>query len=207
MRRRAAPRAALVAGLLAIGLAGCAGPNEAVVREGAPRRPDGVALDPPLEPPPARERADASEGLVTLRTPLGAEAARAVVTRFFQVVVNEDREGLRQLLSPTAIAYNPASNARENALVFWSRRFDTLDYQLLTGGSLFSGDGVELYRADQWDRGALGDDTEPSDMIAHVRVPPLGTGRPLLGESITFQLRRVDNRFVIAKLTEEFSLP
>lgn len=166
-----------------------------------------MALDPEFEPPKPRDRASASDGLVTLRTPLGAEAARAVVTRFFQVVVNEDREGLRQLILPTAVAYNPTSNARENALVFWQRRFDTLDYQTLMGGSLFRDDAIELYRADQWDRGALGDDTEPTDVIAHVRVPPLGTGRPLLGESVTFQLRRVENRYMIAKLTEEYALP
>ncbi len=188
-------------------LSACAGSGAPPVLEGAPRKPDGVAIDPPMLAPAAREHADASDGLVTLRTPLGAEAARSVVTRFFQIVVNEDREGLRQLLAPSAIAWNPTSNARENAIAYWSRRFDSLDYQLLTLGSLFRDDSIELFRADQWVGGALGDDTDPSDIIAHVRVPPVGTGRPLLGESVTFQLKRIDNRFVIAKLTEEFSLP
>ena len=188
-------------------LSACAGSGAPPVIEGAPRKPDGIAIDPPMQTPPAREQANASDGIVTLRSPLGAEAARSVVTRFFQVIVNEDREGLRKLLAPTAIAYNPASNARENAVAYWSRRFDSLDYRLLTTGSLFREDTIELYRADQWVGGALGDETEPSDIIAHVRVPPVGTGRPLLGESVTFQLKRIDNRFVIAKLTEEFSLP
>lgn len=175
------------------------------VVDGAPRRPDGIALDPPLVFPSARERASATDGVVTLKTPLGAEAARNVVVRFFTSVVNEDREGLRQIFSPTAVFYNPTSSARENAFLFWSRRFDTFDYQMLTGGSLFREDSIELYRADQWDSSAV-DDSDPSDIIAHVRVPPAGTGRPLLGESVTFQLKRVENRFVIQKLTEDFSL-
>jgi len=195
------------ASVAALVLTGCAGANTSAVHEGDLRKPDGIAIDPPMQPPPARDRANASDQLVTLRTPLGAEAARNVVTRFFSVVVNEDREGLRQLLSPTAIAYNPTSNARENALTYWSRRFDALDYQLLMGGALFRDDSIELYRADQWDRGALGEDTDPTDLIAHVRVPPAGTGRPLLGETLTFQLKRMENRYVIVKLTEDFSLP
>ena len=207
LSRRIPPTMRSGSGAFAIAfvMAACGQRAPAIV-EGAPRKPDGVALDPPLTLPAPRERAQATDGIVSLKTPLGTEAARSVVVRFFTSVVNEDREGLRQLVAPTAIFYNPSSNARENALVYWSRRFDTLDYQLLTGGSLFREDSIELYRADQWDASALSDDSDPSDIIARVRVPPAGTGRPLLGESVTFQLRRVENRFVIQKLTEDFSL-
>src|SRR5690242_7376559 len=72
-------------------LLACAGPQRAVVPEGAPRRPDGVAIDPITAYPMTMPDANASDGIVALETPLSPEAARAVVMHFWSAVVSEDR--------------------------------------------------------------------------------------------------------------------
>src|SRR5262245_53462239 len=91
---------------LALTLAGCAGrgaegPGD-VDKER--RRPDGVAIDPISAPPPARERAETSDGLVTLRAPLGVDRAVSTVEELFRRIVLEDGEGLERLLAPDALA-------------------------------------------------------------------------------------------------------
>jgi len=195
----------LLGALLFVGA--CAGPNRAVVPEGAPRRPDGVAIDPITAYPATMPDANASDGIVALETPLSPEAARAVVMHFWSAVASEDRVSFQSLFAGHAKSFNPTTGVEEEAVPFWNKRFDALEYQQLAGTAMPREDSIELYRSDQWDKGPLGDDSRKSDVIAVVHVPQISTGRPLTGESITFQLRRSRDHYQIARLTEDFTFP
>src|SRR5262245_4352923 len=95
-RKRFAERIAPLAAAL---LSACSAAGPPVFARGPddpdpPRHPDGVAIDPVTAPPPARHRARADDGLVTLRTPLGIDVAVATVEQLFRKIVREDAEGL-----------------------------------------------------------------------------------------------------------------
>lgn len=175
--------------------------------EGAPRRPDGVAIDPPTVYPVAAPDAHASDGVAVLETPLGSGVARGVVLRFWAAMIVEDRVSFQSLFSGRAASYNPATGAVEEAVPYWNRRFDALDYQLLGQVPAPREDSIDLYRFDQWNRGGALDDSKKSDVIAVLHVPQVASGRPLTGETITFQLRRSHDHYQIARLTEEYAFP
>jgi hypothetical protein len=210
-RRSRTPRGfephAVILFLVMVWSSACAPAAPAVVPEGAPRRPDGVAIDLPTAPPRTVAEAHASDGIVALETPLSTEAARSVVMRFFGAMVTEDRVTFQSLFAARAKSYNPSTSVEDDALSFWNRRFDALEYQQLAGGPMLREDGIELFRIDQWQRGSVGDDTQPTDVIAYFRCPATTTGRPLTGESISLQLRRFGDHYQIIRITEDFTFP
>src|SRR5262245_51630414 len=93
--------------LWALALAGCSGAGgfaTASEIDAARRRPDGVAIDPTSSPPAARDQAEASLGLLTLRTPLGIDRAIVTVNELFRKIVLEDSEGIEALFTRDALA-------------------------------------------------------------------------------------------------------
>src|SRR5882672_8180678 len=71
------------------------------------RKPDGVAVDPAMEMPPAEESGASDDGLIALRPPLGNEIARRLLASFFRAVVDEDLGALSELLMADATAAPP----------------------------------------------------------------------------------------------------
>lgn len=203
---RSKPTAIAVSASLALG---CASAPRQVVQDDAPRRPDGVAIDLPSAPPSATAEAAAGDGVVALVTPLGTDVARAVVERFFNAIVAEDRATLGDLLAGTARSFNPTTGEEVDANYFWNRRFDTFDYTPLATQSVFRRDAVEVFRIDQWNRATqsagLGTVYAASDVVARVRLPTVTSSKPILGDSIALQLRRVGSTYQIVRLTEDFS--
>ncbi len=194
--------------IAAVVVTACAGEQRVVVPEGARRRPDGVAIDPPTVYPLPSPAAQAADAVVVLEeTPLGADVARGLVLKFWSATIAEDRVSFQSLLIGHATSYNPGTGVVEEAMPFWNRRFDALEYQLLGQAPPPREDSIEIARADQWDRGGLTDDTRPSDVVAVLHVPRVTTGRPLTGDTITFQLRRSRDHYQIVRLTEEFAFP
>lgn len=210
---------------LALVCAGCS-PSLAVDADGPERRrPDGVAVDPVEYPPDAADRADSSDGVVALRTPLGADAARETTKSFFNAVTREDLEAVRASMSTDATAINPSTRARENAFYFYSRRFQRLDYFWLTNVAFFQDDRVELFRAEEaaslWadlvgptatpagtTAASMNDKLEPSDVVVRVPIslPRVGSAA-LMADEMTLLLRRSGGRYVIHRLVEDFTLP
>lgn len=160
------------------------------------RYPDAVAIDRPTTLPAPRERDHTREGLVVLRPGLGADAARAAIQRFFSVISSEDPNLLRQILVQGATSENPNTNARDDAYLFWVRRFSRLDYQLLTSAAQPS---IEVDVAESSDETGL--------EIARVSPPRSVFGQPLFGENMTFFLRRSGNQYLIERIVEEFVIP
>ena len=180
------------------------------------RRPDGVAIDPISAPPPARDRASVADGLVTLRTPLGADRALATVEELFRKVVLEDGEGLEAALHARRRRRHRRAAERPgqtpSALLFWQGRFRKLDYTKLAGEPLYREAELQIFRADDALDAlphaavrpeALGD----NDVV--VRVPILTTrigAERLFGDEIVLWMRRDGDRYRIYRVLEDFQL-
>ncbi len=175
-----------------------------------------MAIDPISAPPPARDRASVADGLVTLRTPLGADRALATVEELFRKIILEDGEGLEPLFTRDAVAVTgqpPAGPGQTpSALLFWQGRFRKLDYTKLAGEPLYREAEVQIFRAgDSPDAvphpavrlEALGD----NDVV--IRVPILTTrigAERLFGDEIVLWMRRDGERYRIYRALEDFQL-
>ncbi len=216
-------------------LAGCAGAPTEVARSDR-RHPDGVAIDPIAATPEPLEVADASSGVVSLTTPLGSDAARATVRTFFEAVSREDLEALRGTLSSDATSINPATRVRDRVEYAFTRRFQRFEYFSLASVPFWQDDAMEVLRASEaralWSDtlgpGALGpgapgpvggggaqlaspssgDALDSGDVVVRLAVSaPRSGGTPLLGDTMTFLLRRSAGRYVVHRIVEEFALP
>ena len=204
-----------LAALLAVAAlsAGCFGGVRATseLPEG-PRHPDGVAVDPKATEPPPRFSAEARDGLVTLRTPLGTDRALATVEAFFHRIVAKERDELPQLLTRDAIVMNPSGGGTINALNWWSQRLAKLDYPKLAAEPVFRASEAEIVRGE----GALEAASSPAmraeplaedDVV--IRAPLLAThigADRLFGDEIIFWLRRDGDRYKIYRMLEDFQL-
>jgi ketosteroid isomerase-like protein len=226
---RRAARLGLALGLAASGAAGCSGSGAEAFRTAAAlpsagRRPDAVAVDLPTEPPATRERAEAADGAVTLRTPLGVEAARATVRTFFRAIAQEDLNALGAVLSPQAMVQDLSGGAAgvagpgrtREAINFWGQRFRQHEYGLLASQVIYRDADVETYRAGEADAlpnavrqaasTALGTLAE-GDLVLRVPVVTHSIGSErLLGTELCFWLRRSGDHYLIIHLAEPFPL-
>ena len=213
---RAAFAALLTAGLACLSCGGAEGLGP-MDGDKIRRRPDGVAIDPISAPPPARDRASVADGLVTLRTPLGADRALATVEELFRKVILEDGEGLEPLFTRDAVAVTGAPpsggpSQTPSALLFWQGRFRKLDYTTLAGEPLYREAEIQIFRADDTPDAlphpavrpeALGE----NDVV--VRVPILTTrigAERLFGDEIVLWMRRDGERYRIYRALEDFQL-
>lgn len=183
----------------------------------APRRPDGVAIDPASATFGPRERAGSDEGVVTLRSPLGVDLAAALIGDFFSRVVVEDDDGLEALFTRDAIAITGAGSGGMGqtpaALLWWEQRFRRLDYGKMAGEVVFRESELEVYRAEDVleappHRAIRTEALNDNDVI--IRAPIVtarsGTER-LFGDEIVFWLRRDGDGYKIFRLMEEFQVP
>lgn len=191
-------------------------PTASALDDDAPRRPDGVAIDPESQPPDAEDVGHVDDGLVTLRAPLGVDAARDTVSELFRHVVNEDPAGIETLFTANAVAITTKGSRHQRtptAALWWSQRFDRLDYGLLGGEPAFREREIQFFRGEDVLAGARGapaerDGVERSDVVVRVPILKVRVGAiRLLGDEMVLFLRRVDNRYKIYRMVEEFSLP
>jgi hypothetical protein len=180
------------------------------------RAPDGVAIDPVSAPPVARDRADASQGLVTLRAPLGIEVATEAVMELFRRVVREDREAIPALFTSDALVTTPSTQhaPTSRAVDSWSMRFNKLDYTKLAGEPVVREAELEIFRPDDL-RQALGsapimiraDALADADVVVRVPIatPRVGQDR-LLGDEMVIWLRREGDKYKIYRIHEDFQL-
>ena len=181
------------------------------------RRPDGVAVDPSSSPPAAKDVAATTEGLVTLRTPVGLEQAFTTIQMFFQAIVAEDVDLLGAMLTRDALNTNPALASAgpvgsPSASLFWAHRFRRLDYTKLAGEVVYLENDLEVFRAGD----ELSVSPHPSvrtealgagDVVIRVPIATarIGTER-LLGDEILVWLRRTGNEYKIYRLLEDFQV-
>jgi ketosteroid isomerase-like protein len=172
----------------------------------APRRPDGVVVEPAPAMPEAAEHAEAS-GVVALREPLADEAVAGVVRAMFRAFAREDAEALAALLTSDAEPLGVRGHARGSLLDQWRTRMRNLPYDRL--GSR------DVARFDQLERWSFADldgagpverpsDMRPGDVLVRVPVAtPRVDGEQLFGDVVLVLLRREGATFKIAGESED----
>ncbi len=171
----------------------------------APRRPDGVVLEPTPARPAAADRAPAT-GIIALREPLADKDVEDVVRAYVRAFEREDVDALIQLLAQEAAPLGRAGN-RTQLIELWRTRIKNFEYQKLAG--------VEVARVAQLEKhtydtlGASGAPPRPAEMRPgdlYVRVP-IATPRigsdQLFGDVLVLLLRREDGRLKIAGQADE----
>jgi hypothetical protein len=189
-----------------------AGPGFATATDlpDAPRRPDGVVVDPRSELPPGEDRADASSGLVALKPPLPDKAARSVIAAFFRAITSENLDALADLLTADANAPSRIRGGSTSMVDHWRARIRHFHYRSLAGDVLYQDADLEFYRFD--DLESPGRPSRPPEMTKSdlmVRVPMLivRAGDRVFGDEMLFVLRREKDRFRIRQILEDFQLP
>ena len=182
--------------------------------EKARSRPDGVAVDPESPPPRARDSAEVTGALVTLRTPLGVDRAVGVVEELFRRILLEDAEGLDALFVNNAVAvtgFQPGAET-QRAVTWWASRFRKLDYTKLAGETIYRTAEFQIYRgsntADPPPHSAIHTDgMEPNDVVLAVPIltARVGVDR-LFGDEMILWLRRDGDRYRIYRMLEDFQL-
>ena len=193
---------------LALTVAGCGGGGWKTATEmpKAPRRPDGVALEPPPAMPPASDRAEA-RGVVALREPLADKDVEDVVLAYIRAFEREDDQALVQLVASDATSLGRQGSTRQQLIETWRTKMKSFEYQRLAG--------LEVARISELERhtyetlGGPGAAPRPPEMRPgdlYVRVPiatPRVGSEQLFGDTLVLLLRREDGRLKIAGQADE----
>jgi hypothetical protein len=193
---------------LTLGAGACAGSGWATATElpKAPRRPDGVALEPPAAMPSVADRAEA-HGIVALREPLADKDVEDVVRAYVRAFEREDDQALVQLLAQEAVSLGRPGSTRQQLIEIWRTKMKSFEYQRLAG--------LEVARVSQIERhtfetlGGPGSPPRPPEMRPgdlYVRVPiatPRLGSEQLFGDILVLLLRREDGRLKIAGQADE----
>ncbi|MBX3201024.1 MAG: hypothetical protein KF894_22985 [Labilithrix sp.] len=204
---RRAPRSAGVAlgSLLAVACGG-GGWESATELPKTPRRPDGVALEPPAAMPAPSDRAEA-RGVVALREPLADKDVEEVVLAYIRAFEREDDQALVQLVAEEAASLGRTGSSRQQLIELWRTKMKSFEYQRLAG--------LEVARVSQLERhtyetlGAPDTPERPAEMRPgdlYVRVPittPRVGSEQLFGDVLVLLLRREDGRLKIAGQADE----
>jgi hypothetical protein len=184
----------------------------AVELPSAPRRPDGVVVEPTVELPAPAETQSTDEAVVSLRSPSPDRAALRVVAAFLRAAVTENLEALGDLVTPDAAVPNKSSGTQP-LVDFWRARMRQLHYQVLAGELLYQEADVELYRYADLEEPLPGRPLRPpgmarADVLLRVplRVTQSATER-LFGSDLVLVLRPMRGRLRIRQAIEDFQLP
>lgn len=222
--RRAAhaPELILVVAVVASGvLAGCR--QSVALDTDGPRHPDGVSLDKAPSWPAADGEASSTDGVATLRTPLGTDAALKVLHAYVRAIVTEDASAMRALHTSDATFVSSPLGQPSRAWVgivnIWERRFARFDYGALAGSVVVRESDAQVRRLRTPEEGAPtvspGPDDEPTATPASgaevlVRAPVATSrvgGLPLLGSELILYMRRQGDTYRVSALVEDFALP
>ena len=199
---------ALVCSAACLAMAGCVGSGgleTATEMLKAPRRPDGVVLEPSPALPAASDRVSAS-GIVALREPLADKDVEDVVRAYVRGFEREDVDALVQMLAQDAAPLGRAGG-KAQLIELWRSRIKNFEYQKLAG--------VEIARIAQLEKnsyetlGASGGPSRPAEMRPgdlHVRIPiatPRVGSDQLFGDFLILLLRREEGRLKIAGQADE----
>ncbi|MEM9695321.1 MAG: hypothetical protein AAGA56_22450 [Myxococcota bacterium] len=213
-------RRLLIFALTTSGCAAGAGPNlpsevAAEENDDEPRRPDGVAIDRVSPPPSSRSTGAVVDAVLSLRTPLGMDAARTTIERFFQAVLEEDRASLSAIMSPNARAYDLNRGGRgryQGANALWSTRFRKHEFSELAQRVVYRWTEVYTYRRGHalppeltsLDQRLASPESLVLQIPIHSRTNSLG--ERLLGPAIFFWLERKGDRYQLVQFAEKVPL-
>jgi len=205
-------RASLFVLLLAASCGGGALDTALEVKE-APRKPDGVLLEPPPAVPAVEERGRAQDGVVALRQPVSDEQLAEVAREYVRVYTQSggNVSVLNQLLTDDAVLFdaNGHSTPRPNIVQFVQNKFSLhpQDYHSLQD-DIVRADNLQRWAHD--DLGPRTDPPRPPEMRAgdiYARLPLetrlSAAGDPLFHNTLVMLVRRgADHKLRIAGLME-----
>lgn len=211
-----------IAVIAAAVLAACS--ESVAIEPDAPRRPDGVSLDKAPSWPQPDSDASSTDGVATLRTPLGTDAALDVLHAYVRAIVTEDAAAMRALhTSDATFVSSPVgqpSRAWPGIVNIWERRFARFDYGALEGSVVVREADAQVRRLRSPDEGMplvspVADDEPPPPVPARgaevlVRAPVATSrvgGLPLLGSELVLYLRRQGDSYRVSAVVEDFTLP
>jgi hypothetical protein len=179
-----------------------------------PRRPGGIAVDLVSEPPTSADLAQADDGIVTLRAPLGTDVALATVRRFFEAVIAEDPVRMSEVMRGSTQVQNTRVGAQvrvSDAIAVWRTRFMKQELGELQAHLVYRESEIVVFRGDQLDALPLSvrylaptAPPRPTDLVLEVPIAtPTVKNERLLGDEIFFWLRRDGDRYVIYRMAEE----
>lgn len=177
-----------------------------------PRRAPAVAVDPAAELPGAGTQARSQHGLVVLHAPRDVEAARAIVRRFFELVLGGSADALEPLMSELSSIQLGPQGGRQRARQFWRSRLDQIDYGALAGQPVYRDGDIETYRSEDLARLDAARqpsvEVQPADVVVRVPIATSRLGRTrYFGDDIVFLLRPRGTSFEIIEIIEDFRLP
>ena len=189
-------------------VSGCGGPGweSATEMPKTPRRPDGVALEPPPAVPSPLDRADA-RGVVALREPLADKDVEDLVRAYIRGFEREDDQALVGLLAQDAVSLGRAGSTRQQLIESWRTKMKSFEYQRLAGLEVARVSEIEWHTYDTL--GGPGAPQRPPEMRQgdlYIRVPiatPRLGSEQLFGEHLLLLLRREDGRLKIAGQADE----
>jgi hypothetical protein len=193
-------------------LCGCGGGalDTALEVKDAPRKPDGVLLEPPPAVPVAEEHGRPQEGVIALRQPVSDEQV-AEVARDYIRSYTQGRGNISTILTDDAVLFDNTGHAtpRPTIIQFVAGRYQQhpQDYHALQD------DLVRADRLERWGHDDIGPHTDPprpSEMRTgdiYARVPleqRLSTaGDPLFHNMLVLLVRRgADRKLKIAGIAE-----
>ena len=172
----------------------------------APRKPDGVLLDPAPALPNAADRASA-RGVVSLREPLSFEAIKEIARAYVRSYEHEEEATFSQLLTSDATPLFGGRAGRQPLLEQFRSRIKNYDYAKLGGSEVARLDQIERYELSEV--GVPGSperppEMKPGDLLIRLPIatPRIGS-EPLFGDVVILLLRRDEGRFKIAGVAEE----
>ncbi len=171
----------------------------------APRRPDGVALEPTPAMPPPSDRATAP-GVVALREPLADKDVEDIVRAYIRAFEREDDRALLQLLAQEAVPLGRAGG-RVQLIDLWRTKMKNFEYQRIAGLEVARVSQIEKHTFDTL--GIPGAPARPAEMRPgdlYVRIPiatPRVGSDQLFGDVLVLLLRREDGRLKIAGQADE----
>lgn len=185
------------------------------------RRPDGVSIDPPAALPQPVDAARSADGVVSLRAPIGSDAALELLHAYVRAILAEDLTAMRALHTEDAafVSAPPGQPARAlgSATSIWERRFARLDYGSLAGAVLVREAEATVRKVPR--------DVEPMLPVASdeegAQAPVLGVevvvrapiatsrsaGQSLMGTELVLYLRREGDGWRVSTVVEDFALP
>lgn len=211
------------AAALSFGLQACVGASPPAYKtagsidDDAPRKPDGVAIDPATASYAPREKGRAEDGFVALHTPLGVDLALGRIKSFFAAVLSEDDDALGTLFTRDAIAITGGNTmgmgSTPAAMLWWEQRFRRLDYGKIAGEAVYRESEIFVFRAGDVlesppHRAIRTETLNDSDIIIQVPIATARSGQErFFADEIIFWLRREGAQYKIFRVLEEFQIP
>lgn len=177
----------------------------------APRRPPGIALDPPTHVGKARSATNADAEVAVLVQPASRTPALTAVHDFLLAVVHKDLRALATLFTPDATQFSGSQRQTSRAIDHWRARVDHLDYSTLSPHLIYSPSAVSVMTERQLESRSSSVEAHlalrPGEILVMVPISTTASASGRFGKVIELALTQLAGDYRIRALREDFQLP